>query len=1560
MDPTSFPTGTGRLQHEERVVGEQQVPVDRPVVVSSSGELHSFPSFPRESETVRTPTRKNYQSGPSPQSSRGRDVVNEHILNYVKRNNLPNLKQILGGSSPHINLKFKDPQSAKTALHYAVGQNMFEVFELMKRHPTFDPSVVDLDERTLFHIAAIHGYDAYIVSMYEVISPSQERASFVINMRDKDGDTALHHGARGGFTEVCRVLIQMCKCDVSVVNNRGQTAAQVATVSGYEGIVSLLSALSSGVDHVDYSAVPGRSPLSSAPRQEEIGRLRKELEHKQKLENEHLRWQESERKSNEALLRKYQDQLKRMEEEGEGLRHTVSSLTRELKELKKSKETETSLTVAVPAESSDDATQLVTGMLYGFTTLKRDKLERQIQVQRSERYQSPAELKLYLELEQENTVLKSSLSNSQRRISHLENEIQQHHIRENLVTDRREQEDEENERQRYSAYRKEDLVEELILCKKHLRRYEIVALESKSYAQRYSSEVDVEKAVVQSLKGKLDLMRANWEGRIRSLHDDKRRLAEKNKHLEEKLKHLEEKVKKKGKEKILTEEEGMLAALPNILKEGAKIVLTKHSQNLREHQQEQKEREKMRLAPLTSPAPAQVMISNQERPSPLGTGHSSEPLPPTFQIQTAQRLALLSDDGKTEQKPPLSPPPIPAAITRSAESVNELVSRVMEVGSVHFHSAPLYAVDNQHRVAAKTLLRSALQLAQDATLPIFRKSLCFTLSITGASGKLIGPVPANVFAVGNVVAQSINFVSASLPSVVGRHLPDLLQSLKLFMPASLKDTFLKDKFPHSSSRIVSAQGVHNRLITKLLSSMSSVSEDQERSVLSAIPCVAIEHYTNVRVSAAVMRVLPLLFSNGPQCLVRVFSDVQDCALSGKQAVKDLSSDPLLEEFLTHSVRFQSVAGATVSIGFCSNSDHGPQYMSALSGQVRQLKKLNVNAKCVNDSVFYLCDKTSHSEQMESFLKLLSSATTHALATQSCPLHWFFLLDFLQESDLACPDLSTVVQAGTAFCGMTADEVPLALSKLSNWGYVLYYPECKPLKDCVIVDKTVIVDAIVDLCERLSTMEEGSVGYRSLENGIVSKVTIEEACSESCVLPTDVLIDLLLHKCVLGLIVGVSKNKEAHNCKDFLFPALLPDRDDEDEEEFMLAPETFLQPPPEDSLSPSSIRSLSFTAQYEQNFSIFLLSADPIFTKCVLPAVTQSFAQNGDFPDMQCRSDACNRLTVALDSDTVISMAIFDSSSQFLTSESGLEIKVKFPQSWIRSVLNALLDAVSRLNRAYVITDGVRFATLCPKNKKHPIIFSKRFEMQQGQFHAFCDNCKKHVLMNDCQQTMFTDYHQLTCGQKAGARKTVNDSNIYELSEQELYEMVEALFATPDAPSKDDVWRVATKLQESRPNGTTTDSYLTKVEFDQLVKLEHSSINDVLLELLKVARRRCITRTHLATVFYNLGLTKCAQQISPSVYLELKSKSNPPVKILTEREIKQVSAAVGSQWETLSDNLRFEDVDSHLYSDFPGYEACYKMLSSWLECVDHSSSAKLALADALTQMTYESLANSLLQ
>ena len=59
-------------------------------------------------------------------------------------------------------------------------------------------------------------------------------------------------------------------------------------------------------------------------------------------------------------------------------------------------------------------------------------------------------------------------------------------------------------------------------------------------------------------------MRANWEGRIRSLHDDKRRLTERNNRLDERIKHLEEKFKKKGKEKVLTEEEGMLAALPNV------------------------------------------------------------------------------------------------------------------------------------------------------------------------------------------------------------------------------------------------------------------------------------------------------------------------------------------------------------------------------------------------------------------------------------------------------------------------------------------------------------------------------------------------------------------------------------------------------------------------------------------------------------------------------------------------------------------------------------------------------------------------------------------------------------------------------------------------------------------------------------------------------------------------------------------------------------------------------------------------------------------------------------
>ena len=55
--------------------------------------------------------------------------------------------------------------------------------------------------------------------------------------------------------------------------------------------------------------------------------------------------------------------------------------------------------------------------------------------------------------------------------------------------------------------------------------------------------------------GKIDLMRTNWENRIRALKDENRRL-------HERVKSLEEKSKKKGKDK--SADGDVIAALPNV------------------------------------------------------------------------------------------------------------------------------------------------------------------------------------------------------------------------------------------------------------------------------------------------------------------------------------------------------------------------------------------------------------------------------------------------------------------------------------------------------------------------------------------------------------------------------------------------------------------------------------------------------------------------------------------------------------------------------------------------------------------------------------------------------------------------------------------------------------------------------------------------------------------------------------------------------------------------------------------------------------------------------------
>jgi ankyrin repeat protein len=60
-----------------------------------------------------------------------------------------------------------------------------------------------------------------------------------VNATDKNGDKALHYGARNSSQNVCDMLLEF-GADVNAVNNQGKSALDIATQKGNEPLVKLL------------------------------------------------------------------------------------------------------------------------------------------------------------------------------------------------------------------------------------------------------------------------------------------------------------------------------------------------------------------------------------------------------------------------------------------------------------------------------------------------------------------------------------------------------------------------------------------------------------------------------------------------------------------------------------------------------------------------------------------------------------------------------------------------------------------------------------------------------------------------------------------------------------------------------------------------------------------------------------------------------------------------------------------------------------------------------------------------------------------------------------------------------------------------------------------------------------------------------------------------------------------------------------------------------------------------------------------------------------------------
>jgi len=119
----------------------------------------------------------------------------------------------------------------KTAMHLAAHSGAYNVVQALSA-ANADPDLVDRDDRTPLHVAALNGHANVVQFLL-----SEGKAT--PNMLDKNDQTALHFACIGGYLDVCGKLIEH-KAYVEVDTVSNLQPLHFAALSGHTSIARLL------------------------------------------------------------------------------------------------------------------------------------------------------------------------------------------------------------------------------------------------------------------------------------------------------------------------------------------------------------------------------------------------------------------------------------------------------------------------------------------------------------------------------------------------------------------------------------------------------------------------------------------------------------------------------------------------------------------------------------------------------------------------------------------------------------------------------------------------------------------------------------------------------------------------------------------------------------------------------------------------------------------------------------------------------------------------------------------------------------------------------------------------------------------------------------------------------------------------------------------------------------------------------------------------------------------------------------------------------------------------
>ncbi len=139
----------------------------------------------------------NQDISSSNNNNNNRNILEPHNLSEaIESKNFEKVKEFIEADRTLLN---PDPHHGVSPLHNAAAHGSAEIVNYFVKECGINPSLLDKNERSALHYAALHGNYYVLNEIFDEIRKTQQDLNKFIDQKDTDGNTALIYALQRGF-----------------------------------------------------------------------------------------------------------------------------------------------------------------------------------------------------------------------------------------------------------------------------------------------------------------------------------------------------------------------------------------------------------------------------------------------------------------------------------------------------------------------------------------------------------------------------------------------------------------------------------------------------------------------------------------------------------------------------------------------------------------------------------------------------------------------------------------------------------------------------------------------------------------------------------------------------------------------------------------------------------------------------------------------------------------------------------------------------------------------------------------------------------------------------------------------------------------------------------------------------------------------------------------------------------------------------------------------------------------------------------------------------------------